>query len=110
MYRRIQQFSLFVVFLAFGFSALAQVTAPDFSVVVLPDTQYYSQSYPQIFTEQTQWIVNNQANYNIQFVIGEGDVVNIAEQTAQWQNADASVDCSTTQISLTCSHRQSRLW
>jgi hypothetical protein len=91
MYRRIQQFFLFVVFLAFGFSALAQVTAPDFSVVVLPDTQYYSQSYPQIFTEQTQWIVNNQANYNIQFVIGEGDVVNTAEQTAQWQNADASV-------------------
>ncbi len=80
MYRRITQFFLLAVFLAFGFSALAQVTAPDFSVVVLPDTQYYSQSYPQIFNEQTQWIVNNQASYNIQFVLGEGDVVNIAEQ------------------------------
>ena len=91
MYRRITQFFLLAVFLAFGFSALAQVTAPDFSVVVLPDTQYYSQSYPQIFNEQTQWIVNNQASYNIQFVIGEGDVVNIAEQPTQWQNADAAI-------------------
>jgi Carboxypeptidase regulatory-like domain/Calcineurin-like phosphoesterase/Bacterial Ig domain len=91
MYRRIKQFFLLAAFLTFGFSALAQVTAPDFTVVVLPDTQYYSQSYPQIFTEQTQWIVDNQANYNIQFVIGEGDVVNIAEQQSQWQNADASI-------------------
>ena len=91
MYRRIKQFFLLAVFLAFGFSALAQVTAPDFSVVVLPDTQYYSQSYPQIFNEQTQWIVNNQASYNIQFVLGEGDVVNTAEQPVQWQNADAAV-------------------
>ena len=91
MYRRIKQFFLLAVFLAFGFSALAQVTAPDFSVVVLPDTQFYSQSYPQIFNEQTQWIVNNQASYNIQFVLGEGDIVNIAEQPVQWQNADAAV-------------------
>ena len=91
MYRRIKQFFLLAVFLAFGFSALAQVTAPDFSVVVLPDTQFYSQSYPQIFNEQTQWIVNNQASYNIQFVLGEGDVVNTAEQPVQWQNADAAV-------------------
>ena len=91
MYRRLKRVSLLVAFLAIGCSALAQVTAPDFSVVVLPDTQFYSQSYPQIFTEQTQWIVNNSANYNIQFVLGEGDIVNIAEQPLQWQNADAAV-------------------
>jgi hypothetical protein len=91
MYRRIQLFLLLAVFLAFGFSALAQVTAPDFSVVVLPDTQFYSASYPQIFTQQTQWIVNNTANYNIQFVLGEGDIVDSAEQPLQWQNADAAI-------------------
>ncbi|MGA8287600.1 MAG: metallophosphoesterase, partial [Acidobacteriaceae bacterium] len=91
MYRRTKQTLLLIAFLAFGFSALAQVTAPDFSVVVLPDTQFYAQSYPQIFNQQTQWIVNNQANYNIQFVLGEGDVVNTAEQAVQWQSADAAV-------------------
>lgn len=91
MYRRINQTLLLAAFLAIGYSSLAQVTAPDFSVVVLPDTQYYSESYPAIFMGQTQWIVNNTANYNIQFVLGEGDIVNVADQPVQWQNADAAV-------------------
>lgn len=95
MYRRIKPILRLIAFLAICCSALAQVTppvtAPDFSIVVLPDTQFYSQSYPESFTAQTQWIVDNQANYNIQFVLGEGDVVNTAEQPAQWQNADAAI-------------------
>ncbi len=91
MYRRLKQALLLGAFFTFGFSALAQVTAPDFSVVVLPDTQFYSESHPAIFTAQTQWIVNNSANYNIQFVLGEGDIVNVADTPAQWQNADAAV-------------------
>jgi Calcineurin-like phosphoesterase len=91
MCRRIKWFLLLSAFLSFGHSALAQVTAPDFAVVVLPDTQFYSESYPQIFNEQTQWIVNNAANYNIQFVLGEGDIVNTAEQPVEWQNADAAI-------------------
>src|ERR1700761_5248696 len=97
MYPRLKRSLLLAAFLALaafltiGYSALAQVTAPDFSVVVLPDTQFYSQSYPKIYIAQTQWIVNNSANYNIQFVLGEGDIVNIAEQPVQWQNADAAI-------------------
>ncbi len=91
MYRRINQAFLLAAFLTISCSSLAQVTAPDFSVVVLPDTQYYSESYPAIFLGQTQWIVNNTANYNIQFVLGEGDIVNVADQPAQWQNADAAI-------------------
>jgi hypothetical protein len=92
MCRRIKQSFLLAAFFAFGFSAMAQVvTAPDFSVVVLPDTQFYSESYPQTFNLQTQWIVNNAASYNIQFVLGEGDIVNTAEQPLEWQTADAAV-------------------
>jgi hypothetical protein len=79
-----------VACLFFSFCAFAQVVSPDFSIVVLPDAQYYSQSYPQIFTAQTQWIAQNRTQYNIQFVIGEGDIVNIAE-SSQWQNADAAI-------------------
>jgi hypothetical protein len=79
------------LFILTSIAAAAQVTAPDFSVVVLPDTQFYSESHPTIFNAQTQWIVNNSANYNIQFVLGEGDIVNVADQPAQWQNADAAV-------------------
>ena len=36
------------------------VTASDyFTIAVLPDTQYYSEKYPAIFTQQTQWIADN---------------------------------------------------
>src|SRR5262249_17407933 len=63
----------------------------DFSIVVLPDTQYYAASYPQIFNQQTQWIVDHQAEYNIQLVIGVGDVVDDPMQEYQLQNADAAI-------------------
>jgi hypothetical protein len=57
---------------------------------VLPDTQFYSQSYPAIFSNQTQWIVNNVEDINILFVFHEGDLVN-NDLPAQWINADASM-------------------
>src|SRR5260370_13735984 len=63
----------------------------DFTIVALPDTQYYSETYPQTFTAQTQWIVNNASALNIQAVLGLGDIVQTATNTWEWQNADASV-------------------
>ena len=33
--------------------------AEDFSIIILPDTQYYSESYPAIFETQAQWIIDN---------------------------------------------------
>jgi len=50
----------------------------DFTIVALPDTQYYSENYPQTFTAQTQWIVNNASTLNIQAVVGLGDIVQTA--------------------------------
>ena len=61
-----------------------------FEIVVLPDTQNYSQTYPATFQAQTQWIANNVASENIVFVTHLGDVVNVGNDTAQWavgQNA-----------------------
>lgn len=72
-------------------SLLAQTSPQDFSVVLLPDTQYYSESHPAIFAQQTQWIVANQAAWNIQAVIGEGDIVNTPGQNYEWVNADAAI-------------------
>src|SRR5438477_6822868 len=68
-----------------------QTTNGDFSVIVLPDPQNYSQYYPQIFKQQTQWIVDHRAQYNIQFVIGVGDMVNNPGSTTEWQNANAAI-------------------
>ena len=50
----------------------------DFTVVALPDTQFYSESYPATFKAQTQWIVDNRVAENIVYVAHEGDIVNVA--------------------------------
>lgn len=63
----------------------------DFTVVVLPDPQNYSQFYPQIFDAQTQWIANNGTKQNIRLVIGEGDLLNTATDLTQWQNVEHSI-------------------
>ncbi len=83
-------FALVVVFL----SAARLVAAPPapFTIVALPDTQFYSESYPATFLAQTQWIVNNVAPVNIAFVTHEGDITNDGNKPAQWANALKAMD------------------
>lgn len=77
--------------LAFFFVALLLASAQDFTIVALPDTQFYSETYPEIFKAQTQWIADNVASKNIKLVLMEGDIVNGGGETYQWQNADAAM-------------------
>lgn len=49
--------------------------SPSFSIVVLPDTQKYSESNPELFCKQTLWIVDNIQRQNIVFVSHVGDIV-----------------------------------
>ena len=70
--------------------ALMQAQNGDFTVVALPDTQYYSESYPAILNSQMQWIVNNAGALNIQLVLGLGDIVNNGGSSTQWATADAA--------------------
>jgi 3',5'-cyclic AMP phosphodiesterase CpdA len=67
--------------------------------VVLPDTQFYSESYPGIFVNQTQWIVDEAENLNVVFVTHEGDIVNTATATSQWNNANQSLSKLDDQVS-----------
>jgi len=73
------------------------------TLVVLPDTQGYSMSYPEIYNSQTQWIVDNQDTENIIFVTHVGDIVNSSihlgtppmtpeENARQWGNARTAMD------------------
>ncbi len=64
---------------------------PDFTIIALPDTQFYSSTYPATFQAQTNWIVNNRVARNIVYLTGEGDVVNSATD-AEYVNADAAYD------------------
>jgi hypothetical protein len=67
------------------------VDLSPFTVVVLPDTQNYSEFVPATFKAQAQWIINNRSTRNIKFVLGLGDIVNNGSSTTQFQNADAAV-------------------
>jgi hypothetical protein len=65
-----------------------------FTIIALPDSQYYTReangATRDIFTAQTQWIVDHKDELNIAFVLHEGDITdqNIA---TEWTNARASM-------------------
>jgi hypothetical protein len=78
----------------------------DFTVVAIPDTQYYSegaaarantvtvQQLIGTFGAQTQWAVDNRVARNIAFVSHMGDIVengNFSGNPVQWQRASAAM-------------------
>jgi hypothetical protein len=64
----------------------AGATPLPYSIVVLPDTQYYSANYPDLFDAQTAWIVAEHAAGNVAFVLHEGDIVD-DDVAPQWTRA-----------------------
>lgn len=64
-----------------------------FSVILLPDTQYYTNKQPNdaknTYSKQTRWIVEHQQSENIRFVIHLGDITN-NNLPDQWEVADAA--------------------
>ena len=62
-----------------------------FSIVQITDTQYLSSTYPALYTNLTNWIVANAADYNIRMVIHTGDIVDQGLIPSQWENANASM-------------------
>lgn len=68
-------------------SAFAQSPSDEFTIIALPDTQFYSKAYPQIFLSQTQWIADHIQDQNIKLVIGLGDIVDGGGELSQWQAA-----------------------
>jgi len=82
--------SVLLLFVFFTLLSGKMLSAQDFSIIVLPDTQNEAQFDPQVLSSQTQWIAANAASRNIQMVLGVGDIVNNASDNAQQQNADAS--------------------
>ncbi len=64
---------------------------PDFTIIALPDTQYYAKTYPATFSAQGQWIVNNLASLNTVFVTGLGDCTDDGDsQQYEWDTATAA--------------------
>ena len=57
-----------------------------FTIVALPDTQHYSDKYPETYLAQTRWIVEQREARNIACVLHLGDVTN-DNSPRQWENA-----------------------
>lgn len=69
----------------------------EFTIVVLPDTQYYSLFFNSIFTQQTRWIADNIKKLNIKFVIHVGDLVN-NNSTGEWKIAKKAMSLMDGQV------------
>lgn len=63
-----------------------------FSIVLLPDTQYYSERYPDTYTAQTLWIRKRLEDDNIKFVIHLGDIVQTSTKEPEWKNAHRAME------------------
>ena len=58
----------------------------SFTIAVLPDTQNYSEKFPEQYLAQTSWIVENRRDRNIAVVLHLGDITN-RNTPAEWENA-----------------------
>jgi hypothetical protein len=61
----------------------------SFTVVLLPDTQFYSLIDPATYAKQTEWIVAHRDALNIKFVIHLGDITD-ENTAAEWASARAA--------------------
>jgi 3',5'-cyclic AMP phosphodiesterase CpdA len=57
-----------------------------FTIAVLPDTQNYSERFPEQYLAQTRWIVQSRRDRNIAAVLHLGDITN-NNAPAEWENA-----------------------
>ena len=62
-----------------------------FSVVWVTDTQNSVGGYSNDFDLMCSWIVKNSASLNLKTVIHTGDIVNYADDSGQWVNANHSM-------------------
>ncbi|MCA9071438.1 MAG: hypothetical protein KDA84_21065, partial [Planctomycetaceae bacterium] len=83
---------LFVVlFVMPGEAAKPEPTDEPFTVVLLPDTQFYSEKYPENYVAQTLWIRERRKQDNIKLAIHLGDIVQTPTKEKEWQNADRAM-------------------
>jgi len=79
----------FLSFVSVLYSQDAKSAAKDevFTVVLLPDTQFYSEKYPETYVAQTMWIRERAKADNIKFVVCLGDIVQNAHVEEEWLRA-----------------------
>lgn len=64
----------------------------EYTIAFISDTQFYSQSNPEIFNSMTQYLVDNSKPLNLQYIVHTGDIVEIADDEQQWINAKQAME------------------
>lgn len=76
----------------YGRALVEHAPLPEFSVVVLPDTQYYCYLGSEHFLAQTQWIVETMWTDNLVYVTHLGDIVESRDTVpAEWEVANTAL-------------------
>lgn len=88
----------------YGRKTTPATAGADFSLIAIPDTQFYSENLGHnasggssgavvgLFNAQTQWMVDNQSTRNIAFISHMGDIVEDGDTNQQqWINADGAM-------------------
>jgi 3',5'-cyclic AMP phosphodiesterase CpdA len=64
----------------------------SFTVVLLPDTQFYSEKHPDTYVAQTLWIRQRLKQDNIKFAVHLGDIVQTSTKEPEWVNANRAME------------------
>jgi predicted MPP superfamily phosphohydrolase len=62
-----------------------------FTILWFTDTQYYAESYPDIFDRLGDWIAEEYKKGTFAYAIHTGDIVNVANDEKQWEVADRNL-------------------
>ena len=76
----------------FAFAEEGEDGESNFTVVLLPDTQFYSEKFPDNYVAQTMWIRQQREKDNIKFVIHLGDIVQTSTKEPEWENANRAME------------------
>lgn len=87
-FNRLKTTVICLIPILFVLSSCAERPAEPFTLVLLPDTQVYSHSYPEIFRAQTEWIAENADS--ITFVLHQGDITDY-NSDEEWENASGAL-------------------
>jgi hypothetical protein len=71
-------------------SGLPPAVAGDFTIVLIPDTQYYTVVRTDLMIKQMQWIADNAKRLNVAFAIHLGDMTNDNVEP-QWKQVDLAM-------------------
>lgn len=68
----------------------AKVPREKWSLALLPDTQHYSDQYPQLFDAQCSWLAKQAKAINLKYVVGLGDITD-KNTKREWDNAKHAI-------------------